>query len=353
MSHGYVPVNWNPRKRTYDLVLWAGILLYLAVFIIVSKSLYTGAESISLLIILLRATSTCAFIMLTLILCIGPLARLDQRFLPLLYNRRHFGVSMFIIAMLHGLLALYWYHSFGPVNPLVSVFTSGGSYESISTFPFQSLGAIALLILYVMAATSHDYWNANLGAPLWKAIHMFVYVAYGLIVLHIVFGALQQDATGLMPWMVAISVGLVGGLHLLAALTRSGADQSLNTRGDRWISVGSFRSIPDNQAITVDIDRDERIAVFRYNGNRLCAVANACQHQNGPLGEGRIIDGFITCPWHGYQYRPQDGCSPPPFTEKIKTYDLKLEGDQLYVNADPLPAGTPRPILEAPGGGND
>jgi nitrite reductase/ring-hydroxylating ferredoxin subunit len=29
--------------------------------------------------------------------------------------------------------------------------------------------------------------------------------------------------------------------------------------------------------------------------------------QNGPLGEGRIVDGCITCPWHGYQYRPDTG----------------------------------------------
>ena len=40
----------------------------------------------------MRAFGSCAFLMLTLILCIGPLARLDARFLPLLYNRRHFGV---------------------------------------------------------------------------------------------------------------------------------------------------------------------------------------------------------------------------------------------------------------------
>ena len=37
-----------------------------------------------------RAFGACAFVMLTVILAIGPLARLDRRFLPLLYNRRHF-----------------------------------------------------------------------------------------------------------------------------------------------------------------------------------------------------------------------------------------------------------------------
>ena len=34
-----------------------------------------------------------------MILSIGPLARLDRRFLPLLYNRRHLGVTMFVLAL--------------------------------------------------------------------------------------------------------------------------------------------------------------------------------------------------------------------------------------------------------------
>ena len=152
------------------------------------------------------------------------------------------------------------------------------------------------MLLFVLAATSHDYWNTTLGGPLWKAIHMSVYLAYALIVLHIVFGALQQDVTGLMPWMIMASTGLVGGLHLLAALTRSGADRSGSRTADSWIPVGRYMEIPDNRAITVDIDGDERIAIFRYHGNRLCAVSNVCQHQNGPLGEGRVVDGLITCP---------------------------------------------------------
>ncbi len=353
MSHGYVAVNWNARKKIYDLCLWAGIVLYIVIFVSVSKGTFSGAESISTLIILLRAFSTCAFILLTLILCIGPLARLDKRYLPLLYNRRHLGVSLFIVALIHALLAVYWYHGFGLVNPLISVLTSGGDYQSATDLPFQALGAAALFILFVMAATSHDYWNANLGGPLWKAIHMLVYFAYSLIVLHIVFGALQQDVTGLLPWMVMLSVGLVGGLHLVASFTGSAADieiQSANETGgeiggENWVSVGRSEDIPNNRAITVSINQQERVAIFRYDENKICAVSNVCQHQNGPLGEGRVIDGFITCPWHGYQYRPEDGCSPPPFTEKIKTYNLKLIKNEVFVAATPLPRGTPRPIL--------
>jgi nitrite reductase/ring-hydroxylating ferredoxin subunit len=87
----------------------------------------------------------------------------------------------------------------------------------------------------------------------------------------------------------------------------------------------------------------ERIAVFR-DGGRIGALTNLCAHQNGPLGEGRIIDGCVTCPWHGYQYRLEDGCTPPPFTEKLATYWLRLRAGTLEVDSRPLPPGTPATI---------
>lgn len=343
MSHDYVAVQWNRSKIIYDRVLWLGIALYLAIFIVVSLLTHTGAEALSLMIVLIRAFATCAFVMLSIILCIGPLARLDARFLPLLYNRRHFGVSMFMVALAHALLAIFFYHSFGVGNPLVSIFTSPGSFESISDFPFQRFGAIALFILLVMAATSHDYWNANLKAPVWKALHMGVYLAYGLIIVHIASGAMLQSETGLLAAMVYISVVSVGGLHLIAAFKSLRVDRT-GTAAE-WVGVGVWQDIPDNQAITVTVGNDERVAIFRYEGTKLAAISNVCQHQNGPLGEGRVIDGCITCPWHGFQYRPEDGCSPEPFTEKVATYHLKLEGDQLFLNPVALPKGAARPVI--------
>jgi hypothetical protein len=47
--------------------------------------------------------------MLTIVLSIGPLARLDRRFLPLLYNRRHFGVLTFLVALAHASFMLATY----------------------------------------------------------------------------------------------------------------------------------------------------------------------------------------------------------------------------------------------------
>ena len=69
----------------------------------------------------------------------------------------------------------------------------------------------------------------------------------------------------------------------------------------------------------------------------------------GPIGEGKIVDGCITCPWHGFQYDPVTGCSPPPFTERIETYDVLLQDGFVWVNPTPNELGTEArvAILEA------
>jgi len=81
----------------------------------------------------------------------------------------------------------------------------------------------------------------------------------------------------------------------------------------------------------------------------LSAISNICSHQNGPVGEGKVVLGFITCPWHGYQYRPDDGCSPPPFRERIRKYRVQLKGSCVLVDPEPLPLGTKLEPVPIPG----
>ncbi len=75
----------------------------------------------------------------------------------------------------------------------------------------------------------------------------------------------------------------------------------------------------------------ERVAVFRHDG-KVSAMSNVCQHQNGPLGEGKIVDGLVVCPWHGFQYRPDCGASPAPFTEKVPTFRVRVAGGRVLVD---------------------
>ncbi len=124
--------------------------------------------------LLIRGFGTLALLLLHVILCIGPLCRLNRAFLTLLYNRRHPGVTMFLMALVHGVFSLVQFHALGDTSPLVSLFISNTRYDSVSQFPFQVLGFAALLILFVRASTSHDFWLNNLTPPVWKKLHMMV-----------------------------------------------------------------------------------------------------------------------------------------------------------------------------------
>jgi nitrite reductase/ring-hydroxylating ferredoxin subunit/DMSO/TMAO reductase YedYZ heme-binding membrane subunit len=349
VSVAYKSVQWNAHKRVYDLVVVGAVVLFLLAYAAVSFIRHSGNSSISPPVLLMRGTAIAAITLLHVILAIGPLARLDARMAPLLYNRRHLGVTMFLLALVHALVAVGFYGLFGPQNPLTAMLASNESFDSISGFPFEVLGLGALLILFVMAATSHDFWLKNLSPAIWKAMHLGVYAAYALVVMHVALGILQSERSLAYPLLLGAGVAVISGLHIVAGFRELAKDRAAVSVAT-WMDVGSVDEIPESRAKTVCVRDRERVAIFKHEG-RLCAVASVCAHQGGPLGEGKIIGGCITCPWHGYQYLPHNGQSPPPFTEKIPTYEVRVEGGRVLLNPEALPPGTaPDGAVGAPHG---
>jgi nitrite reductase/ring-hydroxylating ferredoxin subunit/DMSO/TMAO reductase YedYZ heme-binding membrane subunit len=348
MSVGFRAVQWNRDKLVYDGILVAAVALYIAGFAALAWRIEPPKNLPEEIDLWIRATGTCAFLMLTAILSIGPLARLDRRFLPLLYNRRHFGVLTFLVAAAHFALLLDWYVVQNALPNLGAELTRWPDYGKFIGFPFKALGLAALLILFLLAATSHDFWLMFLTPRVWKFLHMGLYAAYGLVVMHVALGHVQDDRTPYIPIMLAGGFGAVAVLHLVAGWRERKPDRAVGAgaAGAGWLAVGPLSSIPDKGARIVAAPRGERIAVFR-DGNQIGAVTNLCAHQNGPLGEGRIVDGCITCPWHGYQYRLADGCAPPPFTEKLVTHRIRVARGIVEVDPAPLPPGTPAAIMVA------
>ena len=345
MSNAYTWVQWNKHKKVYDVLLALGVVGYLAVFMGVSSVVWTGEHAVSPMTLMIRAAGTCALLMLHLILAIGPLARLwPSRFAPLLYNRRHFGVTMFLVALVHSVLVLIWYGAFGVANPLSAMLTMNTRYGSLVGFPFEAFGLAALVIFFFMAATSHDFWLKNLSPRWWKTLHMGVYLAYAMLVLHVALGAIQGERSMAYPALLGLGSVVLLRLHLIEGTKEVSRDAQVDTRAtaeDGWVDVASLDEIPmDRAKVVIPGKGCAKVAVFRHEEG-LSAVANVCAHQGGPLGEGKVVDGCITCPWHGYQYRPASGQSPPPYTERIPTYAIRVRAERVEVNPTPLPPGTP------------
>lgn len=334
MGHTYRGVQWTPYKRRYDLVLAGAIALFLGAFVGVGAALLPGATAETLLI---RGLGAAALVALHVALAAGPLARLDRRFLPLVYNRRHLGVATALLALAHGALSTIQFHAFGDVNPIVNLFTANPRVDSVAQFPFQPLGFAALVVLVLMAATSHDFWLANLTAPVWKALHMLVYPAFALAVAHVALGALQAQTNLAPAALLGAGAASLCALHVTTALRDRASEVPLGVEPDGMVDACAVDDVPDGRARVVLVG-GERVAVFR-DGDRVFALSSVCQHQNGPLGEGRVVDGLVVCPWHGYQYRPECGCSPEPFEETVPTFRVEVRGGRVLVDPAPLPLG--------------
>jgi nitrite reductase/ring-hydroxylating ferredoxin subunit/DMSO/TMAO reductase YedYZ heme-binding membrane subunit len=335
MSAGFQAILWNKQKKCYDIIFVSAILLYLTVYFTINTLLY---PTITFETMLIRSFGTLALVMLHIILSIGPLARLNNKFLVLLYNRRHLGVTMFLMASVHALFSIFQFHANGNISPILSVFVSNTHYNSFIYFPFQTLGFAAYIILMLMAFTSHDFWLSVLSPKVWKTLHILVYLAYLLLILHVLLGVIQLENSPIYFVMLLLGVLWLACLHVYAAYKENKFDNRKLIEKEGWVKVCSIDEIEDSKAKMI-FANGERIAVFKY-GNKLSAVHNVCKHQNGPLGEGKIVDGCITCPWHGYQYEPANGCAPDPFTEKVATYYTRVIGNDVWLHPSPLPEGT-------------
>jgi nitrite reductase/ring-hydroxylating ferredoxin subunit/DMSO/TMAO reductase YedYZ heme-binding membrane subunit len=341
MSATYKPVGWTRAKLVYDGVLIVGICLYIFAFTRLAAQARPSSIQLDEASLLIRAYGSCALILLSLVLCIGPLVRLDGRFMPLLYNRRHFGVITCVVSAAHLMAVLDWYLAFSPLDPWVALFAVDSSFDGLRGIPYLPFGIAAFVILLLLAATSHDFWLNFLTPPVWKALHMSIYAAYGLVVMHVAFGALQDARGAAIPALIGGSALIVTTLHIVAGWKEWRRD-TLSQAGlydASWMVVGPVDRLPEGRGLVVTLPSGETAAVFKHDGV-ISATSNLCAHQNGPLSEGRVRNGRIVCPWHGYEYCVRSGRAPPPYTEKIATYRVKVLSGQILIDPAANAPGT-------------
>ncbi|HEX9665940.1 MAG TPA: non-heme iron oxygenase ferredoxin subunit [Thermodesulfobacteriota bacterium] len=79
---------------------------------------------------------------------------------------------------------------------------------------------------------------------------------------------------------------------------------------------------------------NEIIAVCNVGGY-FYAIKDKCTHMEFPLSDGVLENETITCAYHGAEFNVKTGealCMPA--VEPVETYELKVEGDDIYVLVD-------------------
>ncbi len=110
-----------------------------------------------------------------------------------------------------------------------------------------------------------------------------------------------------------------------------------------WIKLIQPEELPEGRVMTVTAGHTS-IALTHFEG-RFSALHNRCPHQGGPLGEGSIEQGWLRCPWHGWDFHPQTGKPPGGYDDGVRTFPLEQRADGLYVGV-PKAASKPRTISD-------
>lgn len=94
--------------------------------------------------------------------------------------------------------------------------------------------------------------------------------------------------------------------------------------------IAKVGEIDEDEAKKVVIG-DQHIAVFNLGGDYY-ATDDICTHAYASLSEGYVEDGCVECPLHAGRFDIKTGkAQGVPVTEDIKTFKVKVDGDQIFV----------------------
>jgi nitrite reductase/ring-hydroxylating ferredoxin subunit len=99
-----------------------------------------------------------------------------------------------------------------------------------------------------------------------------------------------------------------------------------------WVRVAGENEVQDGAAKEVVIG-SRIVAIFRHHG-RLFALDGMCAHQGGPIAEGNVQDGCVTCPWHGWQYELETGVQTVNRKPLQETFPIRVRDGQIEVQVD-------------------
>lgn len=96
-----------------------------------------------------------------------------------------------------------------------------------------------------------------------------------------------------------------------------------------WTRVADPDELPEGRVKPVTCGV-QTICLTHHQG-QYAALSNKCPHQGGPLGEGSIENGWLHCPWHGWDFDPLTGKPPGGYDDGIETFPVEVREDGVYV----------------------
>jgi nitrite reductase/ring-hydroxylating ferredoxin subunit len=94
--------------------------------------------------------------------------------------------------------------------------------------------------------------------------------------------------------------------------------------------AAALSDLSPGRSIEVQID-GLSVALFNVGGT-IRAVSAECTHAGGPMCEGEVEAGVVTCPWHAATFSLADGKAlTRPATLGLESYPTRVVGGRIEV----------------------
>lgn len=98
-----------------------------------------------------------------------------------------------------------------------------------------------------------------------------------------------------------------------------------------FVKVAALSALPPGSVTEVLVNHHP-YAICNVNGV-VRVLDGVCIHRGGPLGQGQVHDGRIVCPFHLWEFDCASGEYDFDPSKRVQTYEVKVEGDDILIEA--------------------
>jgi nitrite reductase/ring-hydroxylating ferredoxin subunit/uncharacterized membrane protein len=99
-----------------------------------------------------------------------------------------------------------------------------------------------------------------------------------------------------------------------------------------WVDVMDAADLPQGVPVRADVN-GHAMVLLRPRPGDICALQEFCTHRCGPLSEGTVAEGQITCPWHRSRFDVHTGKpTHGPAKVDLKVYPVREERGRVQVS---------------------
>ncbi len=103
-----------------------------------------------------------------------------------------------------------------------------------------------------------------------------------------------------------------------------------------WQVICRVDDIPALGARVVKRQAKTDVAIFRNSEDKVFALLDKCPHKGGPLSQGIVFGEKVACPLHNWNIELPTGCAVSPDEGCTQKFSVKVEADQVYLDAHEL-----------------